>query len=131
MSRRGATWLAWGVWAVSVALWLASFVLRSIGNVSGGFERALSTLAFVALSTAGAVVASRRPELPFGWLVSGYGLLVGLEGLAIGYALLAGNPAVAGQLGDGTAAAVVGVWIAPVANALLTLALLFVPNGRL
>jgi signal transduction histidine kinase len=131
MRIRVYTWLAWSIWAISLLLWLASFVLRTIGNVAGGFERVLSTLAFVALSTAGALVASRRPESPFGWIVSAYGLLVGLEGLAIGYALLAANPVAAGRLGDGMGAAVVGVWIAPVGNALLTLALLLVPDGRL
>jgi hypothetical protein len=61
---------------MSLLLWVASFALRSFGNVSGGLERALSTLGFVALSTTGALVASRRPESPFGWIVSAYGFLV-------------------------------------------------------
>ena len=99
-------------------------------------QRAVSSassppLAFVALSTAGMLVASRRPESPFGWIISAYGLLVGIEGVAIGYRPHGSRPAAAGRLGDGTAAAWLGTWIAPVANALLTLALLLVPDGRL
>src|SRR5262249_53697288 len=60
-----------------------------------------------------------------------YGLLVGVEGLAIGIAITSTLPSVEGRMGDGTAAAVFGVWIAAVGNGLLTLGLLLVPNGRL
>src|SRR6185295_5629909 len=68
---------------------------------------------------------------PFGWILSAYGLLVGCEGVVIGYAIVSALPAAGGALGDGTVAAVLGSWIAPVANALLILALLLVPDGRL
>ena len=86
---------------------------------------------FLALSIAGALVIQHRPDSPFGWILCGYGLLVGCEGVAIGYAIASTSPAAGGALGDGTVAAVLGVWIAPVASALLTLALLLVPDGRL
>jgi hypothetical protein len=131
MSRRTPTWVAWSILSASVLLWTASFALRSFGNISSGPERAITTLIFVALSTAGALVASRCPESPFGWIVSAYGLLVGFEGVAIGYAITASSPTTAGLLGDGTVAAVSGVWIAAGANGLLTLALLRVPDGHL
>ena len=131
MNTRMAARVAWSIWGMSLLLWLASFALRSFGNVGGGVERALTTIGFVALATAGALVASRRPESPFGWLTSTYGFLVGCEGVAVGYAIVAASPAVDGRLGTGTLAAVVGVWIAPVANGLMTLGLLLVPNGRL
>src|SRR5262249_26799903 len=72
-----------------------------------------------------------RPDSPFGWIIAAYGLLVGVEGLAIGYAITSTLPSVAGRLGNGAAAAVLGVWIAAVGNGLLTLGLLLVPNGRL
>jgi signal transduction histidine kinase len=131
MSRRVAARVAWAIWCVSLLIWAISFWVRTVGNVGGGIERVIATAAFFALSTAGMLVASRRPESPFGWIVSAYGLLAGIEGLVIGYAITAAGPAAAGRLGDGTLAAVLGLWIAPVANALLTLALLFVPDGRL
>ena len=131
MSCRTAAWVAWSIWSASLLLWSASFALRTFGNVSTGVERAITTLLFVALSTAGALVASRRPESPFGWIVSTYGLLVSFEGVVIGYAITATGPAGAGFLGDGTAAAVLGVWIAPIATGLLTLGLMRVPDGHL
>src|SRR5689334_3444022 len=130
MSRGTTTWVAWSIWSASLLLWAASFALRTFGNISTGIERAITTLIFVALCTAAAFVASRRPESPFGWIVGAYGLLVGIEGVAIGYAITASSPD-AGLLGDGAAAAVLGVWIAPVATGLLTLALLRVPDGHL
>jgi signal transduction histidine kinase len=131
MNRRTAARVAWSIWGVSLLLWTFSFWVRTLGGVSGTGERLLSTLAFVALATAGMLVASRRPESPFGWIISAYGLLVGGEGVAIGYALALGSPGVPRPFGDGTALAWLGTWIAPVANALLTLALLLVPDGRL
>src|SRR5215207_1125118 len=117
--------------AAARVAWSISFWLRTLGSVSVTFERVLATLAFVALSTAGMLVASRRPESPFGWIISAYGLLVGCEGVAIGYALALASPGVPRLFGDGTAVAWLGTWIAPIANALLTLALLLVPDGRM
>jgi signal transduction histidine kinase len=131
MDNRMAVRVAWTLGAVSVGLWALSLFVRTFGSVGGGVERVLATLAFASLGIAGALVASRRPDLPFGWIVLAYSLLVSLDGVAIGYAITAASPASGGRLGDGTLAAVGGSWIAPVANALLTLAILFVPDGRL
>ena len=130
MNRSTAARVAWSIWGVSLLLWTFSFWVRALGGISGTVERVLSTLAFVALATAGMLVATRRPESPFGWIVGAYGLMVGFEGVAIGYALALGRPGVPRLFGDGTAVAWMGTWIAPVANALLTLALLLVPDGR-
>ena len=131
LERSTATRVAWSIWGVSLLLWTFSFWVRALGGISGTVERVLSTLAFVALATAGMLVATRRPESPFGWIVGAYGLMVGFEGVAIGYALALGRPGVPRLVGDGTAVAWMGTWIAPLANALLTLALLLVPDGRL
>ncbi len=98
---------------------------------AGGVQGVVYTLAFVALSTAGALVASRRPESPFGWIVIAYGVLAACEGAAIGYAIAAAAPGAIRPLGDGTATAWLGPWVGLVAGALLTLALLLVPDGRL
>jgi signal transduction histidine kinase len=131
MSRRTAAWVAYSIGSASVLLWTASFALRTYGDVGGGTERVFATLGFLSLSIAGALVVQRRPDSPFGWIVSTYGLLVGLEGVLIGYAVTAAEPRLGGRLGDGMVAAVLGVWIAPFANALLSLALLVLPDGRL
>jgi signal transduction histidine kinase len=131
MNRRIAQRVAWVIAGASLLLWGASYALRTLGNVGDTIDRVVATLAFLALSAAGALVVHRRPDSSFGWIVSAYGLLVGLEGVAIGYAITSASPAARGALGDGTVAAVLGVWIAPVANALLILALLLVPDGHL
>src|SRR3954471_23691625 len=131
MKRHTARRVAWSIGTVALLLWAASFALRTFGNIGEGFDRVVATLAFLALSGAGALVVHRRPDSPVGWILSAYGLLVGCEGVAIGYAIASTKPAAGGVLGDGIVAAVLGVWIAPVASALLTLALLLVPDGRL
>src|SRR4051794_17225645 len=112
MNRRTAGRLAWSIGGVSLLLWLVSFALRTYGNIGDGFDRVVATLGFLALSAAGALVVHRRPDSPFGWFVGAYGLLVGLEGVAIGYAITSAVPAAGGALGDGAVAAVLGVWIA-------------------
>ena len=131
MNSRTAARVAWTIASVSLLLWVVSFALRTFGNIGDGVDSVIATLAFLSLSLAGALVVHRRPDSSFGWIVSGYGLLVGLEGVAIGYAITSAVPAAGGALGDGTVAAVLGVWIAPVANALLILTLLLVPDGHL
>ena len=130
-SHRVATRLAWSIWGVSLLLWAVSLWLRTFGTVGGGVQGVVYTLAFVALSTAGALVASRRPESPFGWIVIAYGVMAACEGAAIGYAIAAAAPGAIRPLGDGTATAWLGPWVGLVAGALLTLALLLVPDGRL
>src|SRR4051812_5642667 len=112
MNSRTAARVAWSIASVSLLLWVVSFVLRTFGNIGEGFDRVVTTLGFLALSTAGALVIRRRPDSPFGWILSGYGLLVGVEGVAIGYAIASTRPAAGGLLGDGAVAAVLGVWIA-------------------
>jgi hypothetical protein len=116
---------------VSLVLWIASYALRTFGNIGEGFDRVVATLGFLSLSVAGALVVLRRPDSPFGWILSAYGVLVGCEGVAIAYAIVSSGPAPGALLGAGTVAAALGSWIAPVANALLILALLLVPDGRL
>ena len=69
LERSTATRVAWSIWGVSLLLWTFSFWVRALGGISGTVERVLSTLAFVALATAGMLVATRRPESPFGWIV--------------------------------------------------------------
>src|SRR5215475_4904572 len=115
-SRHQAVRLAWPIWGVAVLLWAVSFWVRSIARVGADGDRVAATLAFLVLFTAGALVASRRPESPFGWIMLTYGLVAGVEGTAIGYALgAAGND---WPLGDATALAWVGSWVGLVGSAL-------------
>jgi hypothetical protein len=76
MSHAAATRLAWSVWGLTLALWLVALWLRSAANVGGVAERFVATSTFMFLSTGAALVASRHPESPFGWIVGVYGVLV-------------------------------------------------------
>ena len=85
MSSRATSWLAWSVWAVSVALMVAqaviSFLLDHSAPLAGepplwvGFLLFLGVLAY---PTVGALVASRRPENAVGWLLCALGFAVAL-----------------------------------------------------
>jgi hypothetical protein len=92
--RRWAAGLAWALWALSilglaVVPWLdsrlrqvgrpdlAAFVL---GNVIGPI------LATLSAATVGAVLASRRPRHPVGWLLLGFALALSASGVTSSYA---------------------------------------------
>jgi hypothetical protein len=79
-------------WAVAVAVaslagfaaaWVLAAHNRDLADISADFgpDRFLATYA-----VAGAVVASRRPSNPIGWLLLGTGLVMACRGLAGEYA---------------------------------------------
>jgi hypothetical protein len=138
MSRRAASYLAWSLCALCVALAVASLILallngRTLGEIflalDGPSIATLPTEA-VSFSVVGALIASHRPENPIGWifLAEGfcYGLLSAGDEYAI-YALLT-NP---GALPLGAEASWLGQWIwAPgLGLSLVFLPLLF-PDGH-
>jgi hypothetical protein len=67
MSRRTASWLAWALWAISVTLAIAAVALGLSGNADLVIvlSVAVSGLVFGAI---GALVASRAPRNPIGWI---------------------------------------------------------------
>jgi signal transduction histidine kinase len=88
------------------------------------------TVTFVTISTIGALVASRRPENPIGWLVSAAGLAVVFDILAGDYATSVAL-APAGMHPPGAALA---GWLVNLLNlnyALIVPTLLLFPDGRL
>src|SRR5215216_1768052 len=77
MSRRAASWLAWSLASLCVAMFVATVVLffltRSVQPPSswgtGGLSIALIfLLPFLAFPLVGALIASRRPRNPIGWI---------------------------------------------------------------
>ena len=89
MSARVAVWLAWSLCLMSMALAAASLILalvngRTLGEISlalGGPSIASLAIIAVSFSVVGALIASRRPGNPIGWvrgLVS-FGKLLGLR----------------------------------------------------
>ena len=92
MSRRTASWLAWSLAALSMVMFLASvafFVLTRAAQAeapssllaSRSIIDLLVSVPFLAFPLVGALIASRRPHNPIGWICLAVGLLWMLLGL--------------------------------------------------
>jgi hypothetical protein len=140
MSRRATSWLAWPLAGLSFALFAATIALyipaRSIEvprpwGTSGDSGELISLLPFLAFPVVGALIASRRPENPIGWICLSIGIfwMLGEAATAYGvYGLVArlGSvpfPAEVGSLGE-------SLW-APALGLLGTYLILLFPDGRL
>lgn len=90
MSSRTATRIAWTLWGVCVAMLLFVLLLGFLSRhadspLEEGATGFLFVLPMLAFPTVGAVVASRRPLHPVGWLFLAVGLLFAVGGLAPAY----------------------------------------------
>ena len=91
-TRRWAAGLAWMLWALvllglAVVAW-QDHLLRQAGRpdlVLFDTFAAVPVLTMVSASTAGALLASRRPRHPVGWLLLACGLFLAANGAAAGY----------------------------------------------
>ena len=130
---RSATWLAWVLWAITLVLTALSLLLvilnlRSPGTPVPNYW--LGNALVVIDATIGAIVASRRPENPIGWLLCLSGVAVSTStftSLYAIYALLARS----GTLPAGEASAWIAAWILPIIIGLQISYLLLFPTGRL
>ena len=136
MSHRTASWLAWGLWLICVALIFTAVLFYFLASPTSPTDTPPALTAFLralslAFPTVGALVASRRPENPIGWIFCGAGLLYGVQAFASGYADYA-QLGHTGSLPGGEFMAWISWWVGvpvlPLAGALLVL--LF-PNGKL
>ena len=133
MSRRTTTWLAWSLWGLSVTLTALSLLLLVLILSHPGthiFEWWLGNSLVVIDVTVGAIVASRRPENPIGWLLCLSGVAVSTStftSLYAIYALLART----GTLPAGEASAWIAAWILPIIIGLQISYILLFPTGRL
>jgi len=132
VGRRRVVLLAWALWALTVVAMSAVLWLYHLGRQAGRLDASVVAvvLAAVSAATVGAVVASRRPNHPVGWLLLGFGLSVNATGVARAYAEhgLPDRPGVlpaARYVGLGFPAIVV------TALALLGFVLLLTPTGSL
>ena len=133
MSYRAAAWLAWSLWALSVALTALSLVLLALIRAHPGihvFDFWLVNSLVVIDVTVGAIVASRRPENPVGWLFCLSGVAVSTSTFASQYAIYAllARP---DSLPAGEAMAWIAAWMLPIMNGLQVSYLLLFPTGRL
>jgi hypothetical protein len=143
MSGRTASWLAWSLAALSVAMFLISFALTILSlyagpatqppsdwGTAGPFSGLLIFSPFLAFPLVGGLIASRRPENPIGWICI-------VAGLFWMYIVLADASDAYGlaRTGAGTSsvtldALLLWLWVPPVGLLGIYLILLF-PNGRL
>ena len=135
MSRHAATWLAWSLCALSVALLLGGIVLSRLASATEPepyFYTVFGLSLVLTFSGVGAVVAARHPHNLIGWIFCGVGLVGGFSGgLAEGYAtywLAAGSGP--GSLGEAAAWFVSWSWI-PLVLVPATFLLLLFPDGKL
>jgi hypothetical protein len=133
VSARIASRIAWSLWAVAVALTASSLVLL-VFNASDPdapvFDWWLGNALVVIEATVGALVASRRPENPVGWLLCAFAVAVSTSSFGSQYAIYAllARP---GALPAGGALAWVCSWLLPVIIGLQVSYLALFPTGRL
>lgn len=88
MTPERARRIAWLMWASTVTLAIGSFLVGTPINAAVDLDPVL--LAFlifiVSYSSMGALVASRLPKNPIGWLMSVAGLVYAIGGFAVAYA---------------------------------------------
>ena len=133
MSHRAAAWLAWSVCALSLALTALALLLLAL-NLSQPnthiFDWWFGNTLIVIDVTVGAIVASRRPENPIGWLLLLSGLAISINHFGAQYAIYA-LLAQPGSLPAGEALAWIASWLLPIYSGLQVFYLLLFPTGRL
>jgi hypothetical protein len=133
VSKRTASWLAWSMCALSLALTALGLLFHVLNLSHPGVpifgHWVESTLTGLSAPIVGAVIASYRNENPIGWLLCASGLLFGVAPLASEYAIYT-LLAVPGSLPGGeVAAGINSLWV--LAFNLFVLALLLFPEGRM
>ena len=129
MSRGPARWVAWSLWTVDVAVVPA--LLLSDDDGAGPWSTLAGGIFILAFATTGALVASRRPENPIGWLLCLTALSFAIGGVCVGISEYAAREQ-REDLVAATVAAWVGtfVWMIGVGVA-ATFVLLLFPDGHL
>jgi hypothetical protein len=134
MSTRTASQLAWALCALSLALTALSLLLLILDLSHPNthlYEPWLdNTLTAVFYPTVGALVASRRPENPVGWLLCLYGLVISISYFCAEYAIYA-LLAEPNSLPAGEAMAWIVSWVLPIISGLTVFYILLFPTGRL
>jgi hypothetical protein len=139
LSTRVASLLAWSLCGLSVALFVVSvplFVLARSAHVPSNWDADLTTgglLAsglFLVFPLVGALIASRRPKNPIGWLCLADGFLWMTTNMLDYYSVY--GMAKPGSLPFPLGAAAINNWLwVPSVGLLATYVFLLFPNGRL
>ena len=140
MSRRAAAWLAWSIAALCVAMFLADVALYlatlpvkppSSWGTGGVSVPLYAMLPFLPFPFVGALIASRRPSNPIGWICLAVGLLWMLNLLASSYVVYGLRVATPGSVPYPAAIGSMAEWLGPTAVLLFgTYRFPFLPCGR-
>src|SRR5215208_2521613 len=130
MSTRTASWLAWSLAGLCVAMFLASVVLHVLAHSSreptstgDTLSELLIFVSFLAFPVVGALIASKHPKNPVGWICLAVGLFWTL--IFVGDSIPGSGP-----YPVTIAALTQAIWIPPVGLLGIYLILLF-PDGKL
>jgi hypothetical protein len=133
MSTRTAAWLAWAVCAISLAFTALCFLLMalnvSLNTPAYAFWPDLTSIA-VGYSVIGAIIASRLPKHPIGWICCAIGLIAAVDHFAGEYAVYA-LLALPHPLPGGEAMLWLQGWFWMLFIGLIVFLLLLFPTGRL
>jgi hypothetical protein len=141
MSTRATSWLAWSL----ACLGVASFVLAVILHIAtlpvrppgswgtGGISTPVwAILPFFPFLIVGALIASRRPKNPIGWISVAVGMLWMLNMVTSSYMLIGVRMADPGSVPYPVAVGSLAQWLGPAAVTLFgTFLILLFPDGRL
>ncbi len=132
MNKRSAFWLAWSTWILYLVIALITllFQVKNDGP-SGLFSDIFDAVVLLAFATVGALIASRRPQNPIGWIFCAGALLLALGTVLLEYTFYA-FITVPGSLPAGALLGALGGWARSIGWFLvLTFLLLLFPNGHL
>jgi hypothetical protein len=133
MSHRTAAWLAWSLWALSLALTVLSIWLLFLSLSHPGVHIFVhwieGTVLAIGFSTVGALVAPRYSQNSVGWIFCAVGFLYAAVHFVAEYAIYT-LLAAPGSLPTGDAAAWVFSWLFVPQLGLSGLLLLLFPDGR-
>ena len=139
MSTRTATWLAWSLAALCVAMYVTdaalNVLIRSIrspgdGITFGTVGEVLGFMPLLAFPLVGALIASKRPHNPIGWICLAVGLL--FMGLGISEYYSVYGVARPGSVPFPVAVGTLSNWLwVPAVGLLGIYLLLLFPDGRL
>jgi hypothetical protein len=134
LSTRTTSWLAWAVCALSLALTALTFLLIALDlslNAPIYFYWLESTIIAVGYPVIGAIIASRLPAHPIGWICCAIGVLAAVQHFSGEYAIYALRAPHPEALPGGEAMLWVSLWAWILVFGLIEILLFLFPNGRL
>ena len=134
-NMRWASWLAWSTAAAVIVFFVAGVVLgfaRGTAHVTGTTTQTwldvITQIPFLGFPVVGALIITRQPHNPVGWLLTAVGLSAILGTFATEYAMAA--LVLHRDLPAGEVAAWLSFWVWTPAAAIAPLVILLFPDGR-